>query len=75
MAVKTQVGRLIQKIRSRLNQQDLGLWQGKRGIRKGCVSGPRLAWLDGKWCQSLRQKTLEPGGCGINVDLIITARF
>ena len=73
--MKTQGGRLIQKIPSRLNQQDLALWQGKRGIRKGCVSGLWLAWLDGKWCQSLRQKTLEPGGCGINVDLIIMARF
>ena len=31
MAVKTQRGRLIQKIPSRLNQRDLVLWQGKRG--------------------------------------------
>lgn len=75
MAVKTQRGRLIQKIPSRLNQWDLVLWQGKRGVRKGCVSHLWLVWLEGKWCQSSRQKALEPGGCGINVDLVIMVCF
>ena len=75
MAVKTQRGRLIQKIPSRLNQRDLVLWQGKRGVCKGCVSHLWLVWLEGKWCQSLRQKALEPGGCGINVGLVIMVCF